>query len=490
VIRRWRERWHAPGGYREFLRIAVPMILSTASWSIQHFVDRVFLTWYSTDALAAVLPAGLTNFVFVSLFMGMAGYVNTFVAQYTGAGRNERVGPSLWQGVYLAAISAVVGLAASLGAEPIFALVGHDPAVQAKEVVYFRILCWGVGPLILSTVLSCFYSGRGRTWPVFWVNVSATCFNILLNYALIFGRFGAPELGIGGAAWATNGAALFSALLFALLLLRPAYRQTYGVLSGWRLDQALFGRLLRFGGPNGVNFMLDILSFTFFILIVGRIGTTELTATNLAFNINSLAFMPLIGAGIAVSTLVGQRLGADDPDGAAYCTWTGVWLAVGYMGTMALLYLGLPDLFLMPYGAGADGPEFAAARDLARSLLRFVALYCIFDALYMMFTAALKGAGDTRYVMLASVLMGITIMVLPPLAAVEFFDAGIFVVWLFICAYLAVAAVVFYRRFRGGLWRSMRVIEEVPVPDLAPAADITAAAGMPGTTPHAEEDRR
>ena len=78
-----RSRWTAPGGYREFLVIAFPMILSTASLSIQHFVDRVFLTWYSTDALAASLPAAMPNFVFVSLFLGMAGYVNTFVAQYT-----------------------------------------------------------------------------------------------------------------------------------------------------------------------------------------------------------------------------------------------------------------------------------------------------------------------------------------------------------------------------------------------------------------------
>ena len=86
-----RSRWTAPGGYREFLVIAFPMILSTATWSVQHFIDRVFLTWYSTDALAASLPAGMTNFVIVSLFLGTAGYVNTFVAQYVGAGRPTRV---------------------------------------------------------------------------------------------------------------------------------------------------------------------------------------------------------------------------------------------------------------------------------------------------------------------------------------------------------------------------------------------------------------
>ena len=86
-------RWRAEGGYREFLGIALPLILSTASWSIQHFVDRVFLTWHSTEALAAALPAGMANFTFIALFMGTAQYVNTFVAQYIGARRPERVGP-------------------------------------------------------------------------------------------------------------------------------------------------------------------------------------------------------------------------------------------------------------------------------------------------------------------------------------------------------------------------------------------------------------
>ncbi|HJP33918.1 MAG TPA: MATE family efflux transporter [Candidatus Latescibacteria bacterium] len=461
-----RARWSAPGGYREFLVIAFPMILSTATWSVQHFIDRVFLTWYSTDALAASLPAGMTNFVIVSLFLGTAGYVNTFVAQYVGAGRNERVGPSLWQGVYLSVISGGAGFVVALLATSIFRLVGHDAAVQAYEVPYFRILCYGIGPLILSTALSCFYSGRGRTWPVLGVSVVAMSFNVVIDYALIFGHWGAPEMGIQGAAWATNIATVLATLIYILLLSRPSYRRQFAIFSGWRLDRDLFGRLLRFGGPSGVNFMLDILAFTFFILIVGRIGRLELTATNLAFNINSLAFMPLIGAGIALSTMVGQRLGGDDPEAAAFCTWTGVHVALGYMSIMALAYTFLPDLFLMPYGVGAQGEEFVAARDLARVLLRFVAFYCVFDAAYMMFTAALKGAGDTRYVMVASVVLGMSIMVTPPLIAVEFFDASVFVVWIFICAYLATAALAFYLRFRGGKWQSMRVIEAAPEPGI------------------------
>ena len=259
-----RSRWTAPGGYREFLVIAFPMILSTASWSIQHFVDRVFLTWYSTDALAASLPAALTNFVFVSLFLGMAGYVNTFVAQYSGAHRLERVGPAVWQGVYLALLSGLLALIPAFFSGPLFGFVGHAPAIRAEEIEYFRILCYGTGPQVAATAFSCFFSGRGETWIVLGVNVMAIGVNIVLDYGLIFGHWGLPALGISGAAWATNIGLVIAAVVFALLFLRRQYREEYATWRGWRPDLELLARLVRFGGPNGISFMLDIMVETLF----------------------------------------------------------------------------------------------------------------------------------------------------------------------------------------------------------------------------------
>jgi MATE family multidrug resistance protein len=454
-----KKRWQAEGGYREFLVLALPLILTTASWSVQYFVDRMFLTWYSTEALAAALPAGITNFIFVGFFIGIAQYINTFVAQYYGAGQFQQVGPAVWQGAYLALVAAVCGLGLTFLAKPLFTLVGHDAAIQAQEVVYFRTLCYGMGPIALSTAGSCFFTGRGRTWTVLVVNVAVTGINIVLDYSLIFGKLGLPAAGIQGAAWATNTSAMCGALAFFVLLTRVRYRARYNTLKGWRLAPELFRRLLRFGGPNGLNFMLDIFAFSFFVLIVGRLGTVELAATNLAFNINSLAFMPLIGCGIAVSTLVGQRLGANRPDNAEYCTWTGMHLALVYMGVMSAAYLLLPNLFLAPFDTDSQGPEFADARAMAVILLRLVALYCLFDALYIIFTAALKGAGDTRYVMVVSMLLGWGTLLLPCVVALVYFDAGVYTLWAFMCGYLILLGIVFYRRFRAGRWKSMRVIE-------------------------------
>ena len=388
-----------------------------------------------------------------------------------GSGRPERVGAALWQGGYLAMLSAVAGVLVALMAVPIFDLVGHEEPIRSNEIVYFRILCWGMGPLILSTALACFYSGRGRTWSVLGVNAAATGVNIVLDYGLIFGAWGLPEMGLRGAAWATNTAAVFAAGPLhppagaavpppALLHLRPPGAST---APSSRASSAT-------AAPTASTSCSTSSPSPSSSSSSAAWAPWSLTASNLAFNINSLAFMPLIGAGIAVSTMVGQRLGAEAPAAAEYCTWSGLHVALAYAAIMTAAYILVPDLFLLPYGAGASGEEFVHARDLARSLLRIVGLYCLFDAAYIMFTAALKGAGDTRYIMYAGFLLGLSIMVAPPLIAVEWFDAGVYTVWVFIVAYLAVAAAVFYRRFRIGPWKSMRVIEESS-PETSPAAD-------------------
>ena len=160
-----KKRWRSEGGYREVLIVAIPLILSTATWSVQHFVDRMFLTWYSPEAIAAAMPAGMLNFSMVSIFMGTAGYVTTFVAQYYGAGRFDRIGPALWQGVYISLFGGVLILCAIPFAGPVFRLVGHSPLVQQNEVAYFQVLCMGGGAYAASYALSGFFSGRARPGP-------------------------------------------------------------------------------------------------------------------------------------------------------------------------------------------------------------------------------------------------------------------------------------------------------------------------------------
>lgn len=472
-------RWGSEGGLREVLTLALPLILSTGSWAVQQFVDRMFLTWYSSDAIAAATPAGMLNFAVMSLFIGMASYVGTFVAQYFGAGRLERVGPALWQGLYVALAGGILVMGMIPLARPLFDFIGHDAAVRKNEVIYFQYLCTGAVWVIASASLSGFFSGIGRTRIVMWVNIEMTAINILLDYLLIFGRWGLPEMGIRGAAIATVIAGFYNFIAYFVIIVRPFYNRRFHTLKGWRFERALFARLVRFGLPSGVQFFLDMVGFTAFIMILGRLGTVSLAATNIAFNINTIAFMPMIGCGIAISVLVGQYLGKDRPDLAGRSAWSGFILTFAYMAFVSALYVGVPQLFIEPFAARADSGSFALIRELTVVLLRFVAVYSLFDTMSIIFASALKGAGDTRFVMYVIVAVSFFVLVIPSYVGIVLLGGGLYLGWTFAALYVSILGIVFYLRFLGGKWRSMRVIEQHPPSICSERPDCPAAEFVP-----------
>ncbi len=439
--------------------MGVPLIISTGFWSIQQFVDRMFLSWYSREAVAAASPAGLISWTIASVFVGTASYVNTFVAQYYGAKQYHRIGASVWQGVYLSVVAVVAGVGAFFVAEPIFALVGHEADVVPLEVDYFRVLSLGMFAPVLGSALSGFFSGRGQTWVVMWVNAAATAVNVVLDYCLIFGKAGFPRLGITGAALATVLSGVVALAAFAALFLQPKYDELFHTRRGWRPDRELLLRLVRYGLPSGLHFLLDLLGFTVFVIIAGRLGTDELAATNIAFNINSLAFLPLYGIGIAVSILVGQWLGAGRQDLAERSAWSGFHLSAIYMSLFAVGYVLLPRVFVWPFAAQANANNMEAVLNTTAVLLRFVAAYSLFDALNIVFGSAIKGAGDTRFVMLVNVALSWLVMVLPSYLAVRLFGKGLHTMWAAATLYIMFVGVAFLLRFMGGKWKSMRVIE-------------------------------
>jgi MATE family multidrug resistance protein len=262
--------------YRNVLRISMPLVISMSSTMIMEFTDRVFLANYSLDAIAAALPAGIAAFLFISIFLGTAQYLNVFVAQYVGSGRSRRVGAALWQGIYFSLLSAAAMAGLSFLADPLFALGGHPVEVQVLEAIYFKVLCLGSGILVIGTALSCFFSGRGQTRLVMIITMIGTLFNIPLDYALINGVWIFPEWGILGAGIATVMSWSLVSLIFALLVFTKKNDRIFKVTTRRALEGDLFSRLMRYGIPSAIQFSLDVFAFTFFIFMVGRIGKLEL----------------------------------------------------------------------------------------------------------------------------------------------------------------------------------------------------------------------
>jgi multidrug resistance protein, MATE family len=449
------------GGSRELLTLALPLIVSQGFMTVQIFLDTILLAWHDQREMAASFPAVMWYWLAFGLLQVTAGYVSTFVAQYTGAGRPERVGPAVWQGIHFAVMAGLLFLFMVPSAAYLIALGGHSPALQVLEVTYLRCLCFAALPMMVMAAVNGFFSGRGQTWTVLGIEAAGTGLNVALALVLIFGRAGFPEMGIAGAGWATVAGSWASAAVGLILLFKRKYRREFNTLRGWRLERELFGRLLKYGGPAGMQVFLDVLVFHVFVQLVGRLGEAATAATTLTVRLNMVAFLPMLGMGQAVSILVGQRLGADRPDLAERSAYTGLRWVFGYMCTVAAVYVLFPGVLVAAFRGGRDPESFAAMAAMVPRLLMCVAVYCLADSINVTFSYALRGAGDTRFVSLLTFALAWPIMVVPTYLIVRS-GGNLYWPWGFASAYIVAMAVCFYLRFRTGRWKTMRVIEAAP----------------------------
>ena len=448
--------------HREVLKVCLPLVISLSATTVMEFTDRVFLANYSIDAIAAALPAGITSYLFLAFFGGVGGYAGVFIAQYTGRGMPQKIRTVLWQGIYFTLASgALLWLLAIFATGPIFLLAGHPESVRQLEEIYFSILCKGSVLHLAMVTLSAFFTGRGLTRPVMVITFLGVLINIPLDFALIFGKWGLPQLGIEGAAIATVIAWGVNVLFLTALVFTRKNDLCFGVFANYRFDREIFARLMRFGIPGSLQFTMDIMAFTLFILLVGRIGKAELAATNIVLSINALAFMPSMGVSKGMSVLVGQALGRKKPAQAAYYVWSGCQLLVLYILVIDLIFLFAPDFVLAPFMASA---ESATSQQLilsyGRTLLKIVCAYLFFDALYMVFSGALRGAGDTRFMMLAIGIAAPLFLVLPVYIGIEYFQISVTTAWLFVLLFVTVLFLLAWLRYRRGTWKKMLVIED------------------------------
>jgi MATE family multidrug resistance protein len=462
--------WNRPCGGREVLAVALPLIVQTCFWSIMWFIDRLFLTWFSKEATAAALPGGMYHWTMICLPAGIASYANTFVAQYYGAGRKQRVGNAVQQAIWFGWLTVPLFLLSIPLAPRLFAGTSDNPSIVAQEVIYFQVLALGAGAAVITGAQSCFYTGRGLTAIVMLVNCLGTLLDISLEYTFIFGAFGFPRLGIAGAGLTTAISNWATVLMFWLLMRRPKERAEFG-LDDHHFDWSLFRRLIRFGLPSGLPQLVEGLAFTLLTISIARSGDIAGAATSIALTINAIAFVPMIGLNITVTTLVGQKLGENRPDLAERATWTAMILGMVYTGLFAALYLSIPDGFLLLHTAFA-AEDFPAVRAATVILLRFVALYCFFDSTQIMLIGALRGAGDTRFIMLATSLISIVSVTLGWICEDNFQwrenGVALWGWWWILTGWIFALGLVYFLRFIGGKWQQMRVIEpEIEASELA-----------------------
>jgi len=450
-----------PGGIREMLVIALPMVVSSACDTVMIFTDRLFLSRVGPQQMSAAMGGGLTSFTMITFFFGLTGFSAALVAQYFGSGQKSFCGRVITQGLIVSVLAYPLILTARPLALRLFEITGVPPDQMSPQIAYFTILLYGTIITLVRNVLSCFFAGIGRTQTVMVSALVSTVANVGLNYVLIFGKLGLPALGIRGAAIGTvigNGCGL---LVLLTVYFSRSYRREYAIAHSFRFDGVLMKKLWRFGTPPGLELLLNQLAFNVLILNFHACGPETAAAITIVFNWDLVSFVPLLGVHIGVTSLVGRYMGARLPDTAGRSALSGLKLAWGYSFCTMLIFFTLSRLLVGVFRPSGGDPVFDAAIPEAIFMLRLAAFYVMADATMLVFSGALRGAGDTFWAMLLSAGMH-WFLVGGQLVLLRLANLSPRWTWGFLCLTLQVFSGIFYLRWRSGRWRHIRLLEEAP----------------------------
>lgn len=459
-----RPTWAGEEGMRNLLRVSIPLILTSSVHSVNLFVDRTLLSWYSSDAFNAAFGAGVIQWTVLVLFLLTVQYAGTFVAQLIGAKENHSVGPIVWQSVYLALFGgAILTLLAPIG-YPLFRWIGHEGNIPLLEAQYFKILVIGSVFPLLSVAGQTFFMGQERTGLILFINIACAVLNLVLDVWLIFEPVWIFPEGIMGAAWATNianGMGFVLCLLFAAA--NWANERTYRIFSGWRPNKALMLRLLRFGFPSGVHGVIDMVGFGTFMTVVGMFGASAQFASNMAFNVNLLLFIPAIGVHSGVQIITGRLCGMGAKDKVVPLATGAAAITFVYMVLVCIAYIAIPGVLLGNFRGSMPAAQWTQVFQLATVLLLFVAAYSTFDAFVLVYSGALKGAGDTQFVMWVSLVFSQLLLTGPCLALAAWrhhlpsSEIGLYLAWTFCSFYIVFLSAINFGRFWTGHWRKFNL---------------------------------
>ena len=436
----------------ELLLLAAPTVAQMASYTVMTFVDRFMLSYVGDHEAASAGTSGLTFFCFIGFGFGVMFIVNALTSQSLGRNDGKSVGQYLWQGIWFGLAFGMLTWISYPFAEPLFLAMGHEPAIASLEATYFQVLALGAPIKLISMAMGQSLLGLHRPTVVMFAAFAGVLANVVFNYLLIYGHYGFPRLGIAGAAWGTNAACAVELLVLGVYLARPKMVKMFNTFD-WRVRWPMMKTLLVIGVPAGFQLICDITAWTVFMnVIVASFGTAALTANSFAFGYMHLAFMPAFGVGTAVTALVGKYIGSGEPEKGERRAHLGFFVCAAYMMTIGVgLFIFREPLMRL----FSDDPEVIRIGSL---LLIFIAAYQLFDAMFVIYVSALRGAGDTMVPAIVQAILVWTIVVGGGAISVKYFpEWGVAGPWTLATIFGGILGLYLLLRFQRGKWKSIRL---------------------------------
>jgi multidrug resistance protein, MATE family len=377
------------------LSLAFPVVMAELGWMTMGLVDTVMVGRLSPEAIGAV-GIGTSLFMGVCIFgMGLLLGLDTLVSHAFGAARVDDCHRWLLHGVALSLLlsAPITGIVLALSAA--LAGWGLHPDVLRLTQPYLNVLAWSIPPLLLYASFRRYLQGMGVVRPVMIALVLANILNVFVNWLLIFGRLGAPAMGVRGSAWATVCArVVMAAVLLGVILYREHGRRPGLFETSLRIEPSRMRQLLALGLPAAGQVTLEVGVFAAATALAGRLAPASLAAHQIAINLAAFTFMVPLGVASAGAVRVGQAVGRRDPAGAARSGWTAILFGALFMSSAAAAFLIVPRTLI---GAFTSDASVVA---IGVSLLFIGAVFQLFDGLQGVATGVLRGLGDTRSPML------------------------------------------------------------------------------------------
>lgn len=390
---------------RATFTLAWPLAAANLLQMLVHAVDVIFVARLGEEELAAAaLSIALFGLVMWA-FSGLTGMVAALIAEELGRRRHSvrEVRRSVRMGLWLALGCGAAGMAMCLGGESLMRMTGQDPAISRMAGRFLTIIMWAMVPMIAANVLRSFVSALGR--PVFATTITGSAILVagLGNYALVFGHFGAPALGLDGSALASVITASFIVLAYVVAIRLDRRLRRYRIFGNWwRPEWSRLRELVRLGTPVALTILAEAGLFSAAAFLMGRIGPAELAGHTIALQIAALAFQIPFGIGQAATIRVGYHFGAGDHPAVGRAGWVAIGMAMAFAAVSASVMLAAPMMLLGIY-IDPHAPANAALVGFALQFLIVAAGFQFVDGLQAVAAGALRGIQDTRVPMLFAV---------------------------------------------------------------------------------------
>jgi len=434
------------------VKLAYPIVISMLSMSVMGVMDTLYMGWLGTSEQAAVGLTAMLTFSMLSIFTGTWTAVTTFVAQAFGADRKGECATMVWQAGYAALVGVLlVELALVPLVGPLLGMMGADADVVDLGHAYLVLRLHGALFVFVEFIFSSYFRGLADMKTPMKISLFMMVLNIPFTYVLAFGLGPIPALGVVGAALGTVLSQAVGAVVYLVVFFGRTHHARYQTRVVRAPHLGELRRFLRIGLPIGVTWLFESGGWALFTVFVAGLGREALAAHTIVMQILHLSFMPGVAIGMAATTLVGQYLGAEDVPSAERSIRSALVTAMSFMGMMGLFFLA----FRTPLAFTFNRDPVVV--DLTRALFIFAAVFQIFDALGMVTGSAIRGAGDTRWPMVASLTMVWGLLIPGVFVIGRVLDYGLIGAWAAATAFITTLGLTLFMRMRSGRWKTMRV---------------------------------